>query len=159
MPTSEGKLQRELHDARVVYGGVDGAEAEGVDVADRLPKLGMIKEVEEFRAEVQPHIFPGELELFDHGEIGVDEVRTVHGNAASVPQLTVRRGNETSRVDVLEFCLVGIGVATSDPVRAVEVIAIAAGVEGDSGRVRAVDEGVGEAGGDFLDQRQLPTTK
>ena len=62
---------------------------------------------------------------------------------------------------VYELCLglVGVGVAASHSVWAVEVVAIAAGVEGDSGIVHAVEKGEGKARGDSFDQCQLPSAQ
>ena len=53
----------------------------------------------------------------------------------------------------------GIETAASNQVGTVEVVAIAAGVEGDAGGVRAVDEGNREARSNLFDERQLPATK
>ena len=53
----------------------------------------------------------------------------------------------------------GSGLMGCPPGRDGCCIGIAAGVEGDPGIVQAVEEGVGKAGGNFLDQRQLPAAQ
>src|SRR5271154_6634297 len=90
----ERQLQSELDEARGVYGGVDRPKTASVDVAEWLTELRMVEEVEEFRPEIQTHIFPRQLELFDHGEVGIDEIRTVDGNAAGVAEFTLRGVHE-----------------------------------------------------------------
>src|SRR5271168_505799 len=84
----ERQLQSELDEARVVYGRIDRAKTASVDVAEWLTELSVVEEVEEFRPEIQTHIFPRQLELFDHGEIGVHEIRTVDGNTTGVAEFT-----------------------------------------------------------------------
>src|SRR5580698_3538987 len=70
----ESQLQTELDETWVVYRRVDRAEAEAVDVVEGHAELRMVEKVEEFRPEIQTHIFPRQLELFDHGEIGIHEI-------------------------------------------------------------------------------------
>src|ERR1700692_3962215 len=152
----ESKLQAKLNQPRIVYSRVDRAEADCVDIANRLTELRVVKQVEKFRPEIQAHILPRQPELLDHGEVRVDKVRTVDGYTAGVAKLTVCRLGKAGRVYELYLGLVGVGVAASHLVRTVLVQAIAAGVEGDSGIVQAIDQGVGKAGKNFLDQRQLP---
>jgi len=82
----EGQLQGQLDEARVVDGGVDGAEAVGVDVGDGRSELRVIKEVEELCAEVQAHPLAWQRELLDNGEVGVDEIRADDGDARRVAQ-------------------------------------------------------------------------
>src|ERR1700732_1547103 len=57
----ERQLETELDQTRVVHSRVDRAEARGAAVVDWQSELGVVKQVEEFGAEVQAHIFPGEL--------------------------------------------------------------------------------------------------
>src|ERR1700688_3007748 len=155
----KSELQAELNETRIVYSRVDRAEADCVDIANRLTELRVVKEVEKFRSEIQAHILPRQLELLDQREVGVEEIRTVDAYTAGVAKLTVCRLGKTGRVYELYLGLVGGGVAASHLVWTVEVVAIAAGVEGDLGIVQAVDQGVGKAGSNFLDQRQLPAAQ
>src|ERR1700722_16852480 len=157
--TLKSELQPELHETRIVYSRVDRAEADCVDIANRLTELRVVKQVKKFRPEIQAHILPRQPELLDHREVRVDEVRTVDGYPAGVAKLTLCRLGKAGRVYVLYLGLVGVGVAASHLVRTVVVEAIAAGVEGDPGIVQAVDQGVGKAGSNFLDQRHLPATQ
>src|SRR5271168_5129523 len=122
----ERQLQSELDEARVVYGGIDRPKTASVDVAEWLTELSVVEEVEEFRPEIQTHIFPRQLELFDHREIGIDEIWTVDGNTTGVPEFTLCRVHKACRVNVLGLGLVCVGAATSNLVGAVEVVAIAA---------------------------------
>src|SRR3984893_14670997 len=155
----KSELQPELNETRIVYSGVDRAEADGVDIANRLTELRVVKQVEKFRPEIQAHILPRQPELLDHREVGIDEVRTVDGYTAGIAKMTFCRLGKAGRVYELYLGLVGVGVAASHLVRTVVVEAIAAGVEGDPGIVQAVEEGVGKAGSNFLDQRQLPAAQ
>src|SRR5277367_3661268 len=160
----EGELERELDQARVVDGGVDGTEAAGgIDVADRFSELSVVEEVEEFGAEVQVHVFPWQPKPLDDGEIGVDEVRAINGNTARVAQLACSRLHKAGRVDVLDLGLVGVGIAASHLIRAVEIVAVAAGGETvavtDAGIVSAVDQRIGEPRGDFFDEGELPAAE
>src|SRR5580698_1897119 len=82
------QLQAELHEPGVVDCGVDRTKTASIDVVERLTELRVVEEVEEFRPEIQTHIFPGQFELFDYGEIGVDEIWTEDGNAAGVSEFT-----------------------------------------------------------------------
>src|SRR5208282_1916579 len=139
------------------------AEGGAVDIAERLAELSVVEKVEEFRAEVQTHIFPGQFELFDHGEISIDEIRTVDGNATGVAEFALSGVHKAGCVNVLGLSLVGIGIAAGNLVGAVEVITVAAGVKGDARRTRpaeipvsTVNQGKGKAGRDFFDQRDLP---
>jgi hypothetical protein len=57
-PALKSKLQAKLNQPRVVYSRVDRAEADCVDIANRLTELRVVKQVEKFRPEIQPHILP-----------------------------------------------------------------------------------------------------
>src|SRR5580658_8372830 len=110
MPELEREFQAELDEARVVDGGADGAEAVGGSASTTCGKaasaeirraqaacaiwrgkLRMVEEVEELRAEVQAHVFPRKLELFDNGEVGVDEVGAGDRLAVGIAEFTRRR--------------------------------------------------------------------
>ena len=65
----KSELQPELNETRIVYSRVDGAEADCVDIANRLTELRVVKQVEKFRSEIQAHILPRQPELLDHREI------------------------------------------------------------------------------------------
>src|ERR1700722_6379713 len=156
----ERQLEPELDEARVVHSRIDRAEAEGIDVVDGHAELRMVEKVEEFRPEVQSHVFPGKGELFDHGEVGVDEIGTYDRDTGRVSELTRSRCDKAGRINPLKLAVVrGVGTAASDLVRTVEVVAIAAGIEGDAGGVGAVDEGNREARSNLLDERELPASK
>jgi len=60
------------------------------NVINRRTELRVIEKVEELRSEIQAHVFPRQRELFDDGEVGIDEIRTVDGNTGSVPQVAGR---------------------------------------------------------------------
>src|SRR5580692_9217099 len=130
----ERQLEAELDEARVVYGGVDRAEAGGADVVDGHAELRMVKKVEEFRAEVQAHVLPWQRKLFDHREVGVDEIGTHDRDTGRVSELTRSRCDKAGRINPLKLAMVsGIETAASNLVGTVEVVAIAARVEGDAG--------------------------
>src|ERR1700688_400625 len=162
----KSELQPELQETRIVYSRVGRAEADCVDIANRLTELRVVKQVEKFRPEIQAHILPRQPELLDHGEVRVDKVRTVDGYTAGVAKLTVCRLGKAGRVYVLYLGLVGVGVAASHLVWTVEVVAVAAGVKGHARDARpakisvsAVNEGISETGGDLLNKRQLPAAQ
>src|ERR1700716_860478 len=117
----------------------------------------MVKKGEKFCTEIQSHVLPWQRKLFDHGEVGVDEIWTYDRDTRRVSELTRSRCDKAGRVNPLKLAMAsGIGIAASNPVRTVEVVAITAGVEGDTGGVRAVDEGNREARSNLFDERQLP---
>ncbi|MDQ1408105.1 MAG: hypothetical protein QOG55_3734, partial [Acidobacteriaceae bacterium] len=117
----------------------------------------MVEKVEKFRAEIKSHVLPRQGELFDDGEVGVDEIRTYDRDAGRVSELTRRRRDKAGRVNPLKLAMVsGIRTAAGDLVRTVEVVEIAASGEGDSGGVCAIDQRNREAGRDLFDERQLP---
>jgi hypothetical protein len=62
----EIQLQPKLHQPRIVHRRVHRAEAGCVEIADRLTELRVVKQVEEFRPEMQVHILPRQPELLDH---------------------------------------------------------------------------------------------
>ncbi len=119
----------------------------------------MVEEVEEFCPEVQAHIFPRQGELFDHGEISIDEIRTVDGNTTGVAELTRCGVRKAGWVNVLGLGLVGVGIAAGNLVRTLKTIAVATRVEGDARGIVAVNQGEGEAGSDFFDERHLPAAE
>jgi hypothetical protein len=156
----ESKLQAKLNQTRVVYSGVDGAEARGTDVVDRHAELGVVKKVEKFCPEIQSHVLPRQRKLFDHGEVGVDEIWTYNRDTRRVSELTRRWRDEAARVNPLKLAMArGSRVAASNLVRTVEVVEIAASGEGDSGGVCAIDQRNREARSNFLNERQLPAPK
>src|SRR6266852_7529430 len=164
----ESKLEPKLHDARIVHRRVHRAKPKGSNIVNRRTELGVVEEIEELRPEIQAHAFPRQRELFDHGEVGVDETRTRDRDAIRVPQfpeehtvnLDNRRRNKAGRVDPLVPAVVGrVRVATSNPVWPVKIVPVAAVLEEDSRLVKAVDQGDRKTRGDFFDERQLPVTK
>jgi hypothetical protein len=155
----ERELQAELDEARVVDGGLGVAEEWVATVIDGQPELSVVEEVEEFGSEVQAHVFPWQLELFDDGEVGVYKVGTVYGHAVGVAEFTFQRLRKTSHVKVMGLGVVGIGVASGNLVRTLESVAVAAGIEGDAGGIVVVDQRNGEAGGNSFDEGDLPATE
>src|SRR6266852_5381674 len=156
----ESKLEPKLHDARIVHRRVHRAKPKGSNIVNRRTELGVVEEIEELRSEIQAHAFPRQRELFDHGEVGVDETRTRDRDAIRVPQPAWCRRNKAGRVDPLILAAVGrVRVATSNPVRPVKIVPVAAVLEEDSRLVKAVDQGDRKSRGDFFDERQLPVTK
>src|ERR1700722_11103059 len=83
-PKLESKLQAELHQTRVVHGGIHRAKPRRVDIGHRRTELRVVKEVEELRPEIQAHAFPRQRELFDNRKISVDETATGDRNAIRV---------------------------------------------------------------------------
>src|ERR1700760_4562024 len=168
----EGELQSELNEARVVDGGVRCAEAVAVlycavgriqgcdgEVVYGQTELCMIPEVEELCAEVQSH-FSGQRELLDEGEVRVDEVGTYYRNARGVSELTDGRSDEAGGIEVLVGAVIGgADVASLDDARPVPVIAVAAVLKERTRLVVAVDQRVGEAGGDSFNEGSLPVAE
>src|SRR5580698_9818536 len=112
----------------------------------------MVKEVEEFRAKIQAHVLPWQRKLFDHGEVRVHEIGTHDRDTGRVTELTRSRCDKAGRINPLKLAMVSsIETAASNLVRTVEVVAIAAGIEGHAGGVRAVDEGNREARSNLFD--------
>src|SRR5713101_5152914 len=78
---SEGEPQRKLHLARVgrgienlAGGPIPGARSSRKYSGDHVAEVGMIQDVEQFRAELQ--VGPlGNIELFFHAEIQVEQAR------------------------------------------------------------------------------------
>src|SRR5450631_1612426 len=76
------EFERKLDQARIIYGGVKRSEpgrAEfrtgGADAAAGGTELWMIEQIEDLRAEIQPHpLAPGQHEMLDRREVGIDEV-------------------------------------------------------------------------------------
>src|SRR5215472_4324181 len=174
------QLEPELHEPRVVHGGADRTEASASEVrrgqaagAVRRRKLGVVEEVEEFRAEVQPHILPRQLELLNEREVGVDEVRADDGRAVGVAEFADGWRAETRCVEPLRHRVrTGVGIAAFNRVGAIEVSDVAVqqggGYETHTGpgwawyRTRkdcegvAIDDGDGEARSDVFDDGDLP---
>src|SRR5260370_6290958 len=76
VPSQERELERqletELNETGVVDGGIDRAKTRGVEIRNekaargiRRSELRMVEEVEEFRPEIQAHVFPRQGELLD----------------------------------------------------------------------------------------------
>src|SRR4029077_189639 len=150
----ERELQSELHESRIVYGRVHRPKPQCADIIDRQTELRMIEQVEKLRSEIQTNVLPRKGELLEDGEIGVNEPGSSDRHARRVAQFALRRRNKASRGDRLLRAVVrGIGVAPSNLVRAIEIVSVAAGVEGYSRAVCAIDQRVGEAGGDLFDER------
>ena len=119
----------------------------------------MVEKVEELRAEIQPHVLPGQSKLFDDGKVGVHKSRACHRDARRVTQLSGSRRNKARRINPLVLPMVGrIRVAASNLIWAIEVVPVAAIVEGWklSGLVCAVHQRHTEAGSNLFDERQLP---
>ena len=145
-----------MDEARIVHGGIYGAETTGLDVVDRRTELGVIEEIEELGAEVQAHPFARQRELFDYGEVGVDEIGADGWDARGIAQLAGSGCGEAGCIDPLQLAVVRVGgVATGDPVGPVPVISVAAILEEGAGLIIAVDQRNRESGGDSLDQRHL----
>jgi len=86
--------------------------------------------LKKFRAEIQSHILPRQRKLFDHGEVGVDEIRPHDRDTGRVAKLTGRRCDKAGSVNPLKLAMAsGIRTAPRNLVRTVEVVAIPAGVK------------------------------
>src|SRR6266849_5859362 len=101
----EGQLQPELDDARIVDDeGFRTKPATRSDVGiasasiNGQTELRVVEEVKELRPEIETHVFPGQLELLDDGEVGVDEVRPVDWGAVGVSKLAIGREGKRARV-------------------------------------------------------------
>ena len=98
-------------------------------IVHRHAELGVIEEVEELGAEIQAHLFARQRELFDDGEVGVDEIRADGRDAPRISQLSRRGRDEAGGIDLLQLGVVRAGgVATGGPVGPVPIVAIAAGL-------------------------------
>ena len=115
-PKSE--LQPELHTPGTVDGGIDFPERAGsIEVAARQSKLRMVEQVEDFRAEIEAGIFPGQRKALDHREVGVDEVRSVNRSAVGISELTSRRLRETVDIEPLVDALADAVIRIANLIR------------------------------------------
>src|SRR5579864_7155964 len=155
----ERKLQAELDETRVVNRRLNRPEGRSGKILDRHPELGVVKEIEKFRAEIQSHVFPWQRELFDDREVRVHEIRTEDRNSVRVAEFTRRGLRKAGHVQELRLGLIRIRIATGNLVWALEGVAVAARVEGDARRIVVVDQREREARCDFLNYVQLPAAE
>ena len=69
---SEAELERELEQARIIDRVADGGESGSVDIRNlkapvggRCGELRVVEEIENFSAEIEAHVLPRQLKLFD----------------------------------------------------------------------------------------------
>src|ERR1700747_2490002 len=80
----------------------------------------MVEEVEELSTAIEPRAFPGQREALDHGEVGVDKVRTVNRSAGGVAKLACWSNRERARVKPM-LDIVHMRRATRAAVRVIRV--------------------------------------
>ena len=128
----ESKLETKLHEARIVDGGGDGAEARGGEIRDAeatgavwRSELRMVEEVEELGTEVQTHVLPWELELLDDGEVCVYKIRSCDWCARGITKLAVRRLSKAGGIKPLVDGMgTGIGIAAGDQIRTCQAVRV-----------------------------------
>src|SRR5258708_27916663 len=101
----ERQLETELHETRVVHRGSDRAKRRGVEIRHKKAaggvggrKLRMVEEVEEFRPEIQAHVFPRQGELLDNRKVGIDEVRSRQRRARRISEFASCRCRACARI-------------------------------------------------------------
>src|SRR5579862_5013802 len=159
---SEGKFQSELKQAWVVYRRVHDSERAavgiakaGCDVSIRQSELRMVKDVEEFRAEVNSGTL-GDGETLDEREIGVHEVGTEHRSARCASKLADWSSAEASGIEPLSQAVMAvIGIAAL--VRAIPVGSVV--LERNARLIVAVDHKIRESGQDSFDHGNLPVAQ
>ena len=93
---SERQFEGELNQPRIVHGIVNHVkrrrriEVRSGAVPARGAKLWMVEQIKELGAQIEPHSFAGQGEMFDDGEIGVYEARTGKGRAVRVSEFSRR---------------------------------------------------------------------